>query len=237
MTRAHTPGLTWSRRGFARRGHRSAPFRPTAERLRFSGAKRVTPFSARRYCKGFRGPDTNGFRWEILMTQAAIRKSDTGWAWPVPGHYRLNERVPAVRQGGGQFGDARGHGAHNGIDISGHLGAGIVAAADGVVFNLQPNPSNDYGNILAIEHAGKIFSVYAHLQQILVAPGSAIKAGQVVALTGDSGNTPSLARVHLHFEVRVGSCLPVSMGGRVASPWTYLSRPPAVPSRGAWWRH
>lgn len=172
-----------------------------------------------------------------MSASSSIRKAETGWVWPVPGHHLINEHIQSSHQGDGQFASARKHGSHNGIDISGYLGASIVAAADGAVFNLLPNPSRDYGKVLAIRHHGDVFSVYSHLSEILVTPGEAVKAGQRIALMGDTGNTPPNARFHLHFEVRVGSCLPVVSGGRVTSPWTYLTRPPALIIRRSGWRN
>jgi murein DD-endopeptidase MepM/ murein hydrolase activator NlpD len=156
--------------------------------------------------------------------------------WPAPGQNQINERVPALRQGGGQWGDPRGHGSHNGIDSSGYLGVSIVAAAGGTVVDLRPNPSTDYGIQVAIRHSGNVFSVYTHLLRAVVSPGDVVAAGSKIAEMGDTGNTPKGARVHLHFEIRVGSLLPVSAGGQVTSPWTYLSRPPGSVLHRAHWK-
>ncbi len=104
-------------------------------------------------------------------------KSESGWVWPVPGHSQINEHVPAVGQGGGQWGDRRKHGSHNGIDISGYLRAATVAAAGGTVVDLQPNPGRDCGIQIAIRHHGNVFSVYTHLLTALVSVGDVVRAG------------------------------------------------------------
>jgi murein DD-endopeptidase MepM/ murein hydrolase activator NlpD len=56
------------------------------------------------------------------------------------------------------------------------------------------------GNYIAIDHGNGEFSMYAHLKpgSIKVKVGDAVKAGQVMALLGSSGNS---TEPHLHFQV------------------------------------
>ena len=150
--------------------------------------------------------------------------------WPVPGHTHLNRRDPSRKQGEGAFGSFRDHGghAHTGIDITAPVGTPVVAAGDGTVADIQPNPSMDYGHQLVISHQDGFYTQYGHLSRIDVAPGTTIHAGDKIGLSGTSGdvwrgdsNHPA-ADPHLHFEVRRGSIRPHSMGGKVVDPMQYL---------------
>jgi len=154
-------------------------------------------------------------------------------AWPVPGHTELNPRDPNRHQGGGGFGAGRNHGGHlhTGIDITTPIGTPVVAAGDGTVANIQPNPSKDYGNQVVISHGDGLYTQYGHLSRIDVAPGTAVHAGDQIGLSGRSGNVWNgdahhpPADSHLHFEVRRGSMRPHRTGGQVDDPMQYL--PPA----------
>jgi len=56
-----------------------------------------------------------------------------------------------------------------------------------------------YGNLIIVDHGMAYYSLYGHCSEFLVAKGDAVKAGQPVALVGDSG---SLNGECLYFELR-----------------------------------
>jgi septal ring factor EnvC (AmiA/AmiB activator) len=56
-----------------------------------------------------------------------------------------------------------------------------------------------YGNLIIIDHGMTYYSLYGHCSEFLVAKGDAVKAGQPIALVGDSG---SLNGECLYFELR-----------------------------------
>ena len=103
---------------------------------------------------------------------------------------------------------------HTGIDIPGDIGTPILAAGDGKVIyagygiyrggdDIADDP---YGNAVVIKHSfnyqgEELFTLYAHLDEILVGEGQQIKSGDQIGLMGTSGKTTG---PHLHFEVRVG---------------------------------
>jgi murein DD-endopeptidase MepM/ murein hydrolase activator NlpD len=88
---------------------------------------------------------------------------------------------------------------HTGIDLAGPLGTPIVAAADGVVAVAEVSTVG-YGNHVIIAHANGMLSLYGHLEAMLVHPGDSVKAGQLIALMGSTGNSTG---PHCHFEVRI----------------------------------
>jgi murein DD-endopeptidase MepM/ murein hydrolase activator NlpD len=104
---------------------------------------------------------------------------------------------------------------HTGLDLAGPLGSPIMSAADGVVVAADTSTVG-YGNHIIIAHAGGLLTLYGHLETMLVKPGDAVKAGQVVALLGSTGNSTG---PHCHFEVR--------LNGQPVNPVLFLPPLPA----------
>jgi murein DD-endopeptidase MepM/ murein hydrolase activator NlpD len=106
---------------------------------------------------------------------------------------------------------------HHGIDLSNPIGTPVRAIGSGtVVFASQHEEdffpgSASYGVAVVIEHdvvwdGNVLWSLYAHLDQTLVQAGDRIEAGQVVALSGNTGRSTG---PHLHLEVRMGPQSPL----------------------------
>ena len=57
-----------------------------------------------------------------------------------------------------------------------------------------------FGNVILIDHFNQYATLYAHLQNTLVEMGESVKKGQVIALSGNTGNSTA---PHLHFEIMV----------------------------------
>ncbi len=87
---------------------------------------------------------------------------------------------------------------HEGVDFAADVGTPIVAAAGGVVITAERHP--EYGNMVEIDHGNDLTTRYAHLAKILVKPGTLVRRGQEVALSGTTGRSTG---PHLHFEVRL----------------------------------
>jgi lipoprotein NlpD len=116
----------------------------------------------------------------------------------VPGLARF--RWPLDRpQIGSPFG-ARGGRPHEGIDLPAPIGTPVYAAGDGQVV-YAGDAIRGYGNLIVVQHAGDLLTVYAHNSVLLVRQGERVTAGQRVALVGQSGHATGS---HLHFEVRQG---------------------------------
>ncbi|MDP2993067.1 MAG: M23 family metallopeptidase [Deltaproteobacteria bacterium] len=88
---------------------------------------------------------------------------------------------------------------HLGIDLASNERAPIQAANAGkIVFT---GYLGIYGNTVIMDHGQGIFSLYAHLSSINVAPGQMVEKGMVL---GCSGATGLAGGDHLHFSMLVG---------------------------------
>lgn len=88
---------------------------------------------------------------------------------------------------------------HTGTDMPSKMGSPVYATADGVVEFANSGWNGGYGNIVKINHSFGFKTYYAHLDSIAVERGEFIKKGQVIAYSGNSGNSSG---PHLHYEVR-----------------------------------
>ena len=101
---------------------------------------------------------------------------------------------------------------HRGVDIRVDTGTSVRAISSGHV--RFSGTMGDYGLVVWLDHGGEVLSVYAHLSELLVQEGQAVSGGEVVGLSGSTGNATG---PHLHFEVWRGGRQvdPVAMlGGR-----------------------
>lgn len=101
----------------------------------------------------------------------------------------------------------------------------VVTVVDGVPEN-TPGETNTYflpGNVVVIQHTPALYSVYAHLQpgKIRVKPGQTLKAGAVLGLCGNSGNS---SEPHLHFQLQDGASLAHSFGVEAVFPVAHVTR-------------
>lgn len=87
---------------------------------------------------------------------------------------------------------------HEGIDFNAESGTPVVAAADGVVLNASY--SNDFGNLIELDHGDGLISRYAHLSRMNVKVGQMLKRGVLIGAVGSTGRSTG---AHLHFEVRM----------------------------------
>jgi septal ring factor EnvC (AmiA/AmiB activator) len=87
---------------------------------------------------------------------------------------------------------------HKGLDIRAAQGAPVKAVADGKV--VWTGWLRGYGNLAIVDHGGGYHTLMAHLSAFTRQVGDTVKAGEEVAVVGDSG---SLKGSYLYFEVRV----------------------------------
>jgi murein DD-endopeptidase MepM/ murein hydrolase activator NlpD len=99
---------------------------------------------------------------------------------------------------------------HAGIDIGVGTGTTVAAAAEGRVI-VAGWDDGGCGNMIVIDHGGRLATQYCHLSQIFVGVGQDVQRGQAIAASGSTGNSTG---PHLHFGVRVN--------GRPVDPMSYL---------------
>jgi murein DD-endopeptidase MepM/ murein hydrolase activator NlpD len=107
--------------------------------------------------------------------------------------------------------DGRNH-EHEGIDVAVAEDTPVRAACDGMV-TYAGNGLRGYGNVVIVQHAGGLATVYAHNRALEVRVGDPVARGQEIARSGQTGHATA---PHLHFEVRLGSI--------ARDPLGYLSR-------------
>lgn len=88
---------------------------------------------------------------------------------------------------------------HNGIDLRAATGTEVVACDEGFCQEVIDQGKVGYGKYIKVIHSwGE--SIYAHLSQFKVKQGDQVKKGQVIALSGNTGNSSG---PHLHFAIRI----------------------------------
>ena len=87
---------------------------------------------------------------------------------------------------------------HKGMDIGIKMNDTIRAAFDGKV-RLTNYEAKGYGNYVILRHPNGLETVYGHLNRFLVKPDQVVKAGDPIALGGNTGRSTG---PHLHFETR-----------------------------------
>jgi|GEM_PF-6174185 len=92
---------------------------------------------------------------------------------------------------------------HNGIDIEAPAGAAVRAVLDGSVVDVNPDPQS--GTVIRVEHGGGWQTLYFGCQNVLVKPGSRVRAGEAMAEVGEPGLSEVGEGPHLHLEVRKGT--------------------------------
>ena len=85
---------------------------------------------------------------------------------------------------------------HYGLDIAVNVGTKVYAPADGKI-KFAGNQGG-FGRVVKIDHSNGYRTIFAHLSKINVKPGTKVKRGDFIALTGKSGRTVG---PHLHYEV------------------------------------
>ncbi len=108
-------------------------------------------------------------------------RDEPSWRWPASG--------PVIR--------GYSSTVHKGIDIGGESGDPIYAVAAGKVVYAGTGIVG-FGELIIVKHNDLYLSAYGHNRRLLVVEGDTVKAGQKIALKGNTGTD----KVKLHFEIR-----------------------------------
>ena len=138
-------------------------------------------------------PGVSGPRYERLVVGGRLQRA---LRWPVRGRITSH------------FGRRWGR-LHQGIDIAVPRHTPVRAAAPGRVTFARWG--GGYGYLVEVDHGSGVVTRYAHSARILVREGQSVAAGQVLALSGNTGHSTG---PHLHFEIRYR--------GRAVNPLPYL---------------
>ncbi|TVL90517.1 peptidoglycan DD-metalloendopeptidase family protein [Streptomyces sp. SAJ15] len=160
--------------------------------------------------KSFAGGETYNYVKIIMGNVAKLSAPDgptstSGWTLPV----KATLGTPYH-----QAGPMWSSGYHTGIDFAVPVGTPIKAAGPGTV--LSAGPGGPYGNQVIIKHGDGMYSQYAHLSSLKVSKGQKLKGGDLIGLSGATGN---VSGPHLHMEVRTGPAY-----GSDVDPVAYLRR-------------
>lgn len=108
-------------------------------------------------------------------------------------------KLPGISTSG--FNVPAGWEFHTGLDIGVIEGTQVRATASGVV-EYAGEQRSGYGKVVYIEHPGGFVTIYGHNSRLLVVPGQAVQAGDVIALSGNTGYSTG---PHVHYEIRYKS--------------------------------
>ena len=86
---------------------------------------------------------------------------------------------------------------HFGIDVAASPNESVLATLDGTV--VLATYTADTGYLIQVQHAQNLVSVYKHCGSLLKQVGDVVKAGEAIALVGNTGEKTT--GPHLHFEI------------------------------------
>jgi len=101
---------------------------------------------------------------------------------------------------------------HTGLDLGYCSGTDVYAPAVGTVVGAFPEQVVR-GNSIVIDHGLGVYTIYMHLNEILVEIGEVVQPGQLIGIIGTTGRSTG---PHLHFEVEIH--------GTPVNPLTWLRR-------------
>lgn len=124
---------------------------------------------------------------QVAVAPAAepVASGSDKFRWPVSGRIITD------------FAASRG----TGINIDVPEGSTVKAAENGTVIYVGSGVEG-YGNLILVRHPNGYVSAYAHLKDMSVAKGAVVNRGDALGTVGQTG---SVSRPQLHFELRKGA--------------------------------
>lgn len=125
----------------------------------------------------------------VYVTSAPQNASSSGFKWPLGVKGVVTGEYNELRSGGKR---------HGGVDFGVPVGTSVIAVKSGTVEEVGYD--SDYGYYVVLNHGNGLKTRYAHNKTNTVSKGQQVSAGQLIALSGNSGRSTG---PHLHFEVIV----------------------------------
>ncbi len=141
---------------------------------------------------------------ETITKQAEARVIEVGTAVPPTFIKPINGGTLSSTFG------ARWGTVHKGVDWACSIGTAVMASCNGTV--IQAGWMNGYGYCVTLKHSDGKCTRYGHLSEVLVSEGQSVSQSDVIALSGNTGNSTG---PHVHFEI-------IEDGVQV-NPFTYLN--------------
>jgi murein DD-endopeptidase MepM/ murein hydrolase activator NlpD len=85
---------------------------------------------------------------------------------------------------------------HTGVDVAVPVGTRIFAGSAGTV--IESGNNGNYGLAILIDYGNGVQARYAHCSQLNYDVGQTVQAGDIIALSGDTG---TVTGPHLHMEI------------------------------------
>ena len=131
-------------------------------------------------------------------------KNPPTYIWPVSGGYITSGFGHRTKP------NAAASSYHQGVDIAVSTGTAVHASSGGTV--TQAGWYGNYGYVVFISHGNGVETRYGHLSKVEVSVGETVSQGDVIALSGSTGNSTG---PHLHFEMRIN--------GTAVNPLEYVT--------------
>ena len=178
----------------------------------------------------------------IFSSRILVTAGEDNYTWPVNTNYSI---TATMYYSSGKY--------HGGVDFACPVGSPVYSIASGTVItvtdrgclgthinNSIPKCSlnnqclavkntgkshGSYGNWIVIDHGNNVYSWYCHLSTgtMTVKVGQQVEQGQVIALSGNAGNSSG---PHLHHELRIGG----NNEKYRVDPLKYLTKKNTIPS-------
>jgi uncharacterized protein YgiM (DUF1202 family) len=146
--------------------------------------------------------------------------------WPVDAPRTITQYFGENPQNYAGFGFA----GHEGVDFGVVEGSNVYACADGTVFGVRANDGHPYGIHVRVRHQAnghEYHTVYAHLSRSVVSEHQHVRAGDVIALSGNTGNSLG---PHLHLTLKLSGARTEGYPDGVVDPLPFLQGQAPAPS-------
>jgi hypothetical protein len=145
---------------------------------------------------------------EIVLPVTPVQQWDGLWYSPAQDADCIISQFGSRRT----YNDDPGVYYHTGLDLGYCKGTDVYAPAGGTVVGVFPDQVVR-GNAIVIDHGLGVYTIYMHLNNILVEQGAVVESGQLIGIIGTTGRSTG---PHLHFEVDIQ--------GTPVNPLTWLRR-------------